>query len=73
MNSFVILPPSVDTLGVLARTIGAQNFLPIADECMQLGLVSKTSVYFSVVLSIGRMTDNSNYNLEGLNTKGAIH
>ncbi|XP_031560296.1 importin-4-like isoform X2 [Actinia tenebrosa] len=29
---------TIDTLGVLARTIGAQNFLPLAEECIQLGL-----------------------------------
>lgn len=28
-----------DTLGVLARTIGADNFMPLADECVQLGMV----------------------------------
>ncbi|RMX51322.1 hypothetical protein pdam_00004673, partial [Pocillopora damicornis] len=29
---------AIDTLGVLARTIGASNFMPLADECVQLGL-----------------------------------
>ena len=29
----------IDTLGVLARTIGAENFMPLADECIQLGMV----------------------------------
>ena len=29
----------LDTLGVLARTVGADNFMPLADECIQLGLV----------------------------------
>lgn len=29
---------SIDTLGVLARTIGKENFLPLAGECMQLGM-----------------------------------
>ena len=28
-----------DTLGVLARTIGSDNFISLADECIQLGLV----------------------------------
>ena len=28
-----------DTLGVLARTIGPDNFMPLADECIQLGMV----------------------------------
>lgn len=26
-----------DTLGVLARTIGKKNFLPLAEDCLQLG------------------------------------
>ncbi|XP_068697755.1 importin-4-like isoform X2 [Montipora foliosa] len=29
---------AVDTLGVLARTVGADNFMPLADECIQLGM-----------------------------------
>ncbi|KAK8769928.1 hypothetical protein V5799_013607 [Amblyomma americanum] len=29
---------AVDTLGCLARTIGAANFLPMAEDCVQLGL-----------------------------------
>ena len=29
----------IDTLGVLARTIGPDNFMPLADECVQLGMV----------------------------------
>jgi hypothetical protein len=27
-----------DTLGVLARNIGPETFMPLADECVQLGL-----------------------------------
>ncbi|XP_038069954.1 importin-4-like isoform X2 [Patiria miniata] len=29
---------AIDTLGVLARTLGRENFLPLAEECLQLGL-----------------------------------
>ncbi|XP_078355887.1 importin-4-like, partial [Oculina patagonica] len=29
---------AIDTLGVLARTIGPDNFMPLADECIQLGM-----------------------------------
>ncbi|KAJ7385022.1 Importin 4 [Desmophyllum pertusum] len=29
---------AIDTLGVLARTIGPDNFMPLADECVQLGM-----------------------------------
>ncbi|KAL3195368.1 hypothetical protein MRX96_015838 [Rhipicephalus microplus] len=29
---------AIDTLGCLARTIGASNFLPMASECVELGL-----------------------------------
>lgn len=29
---------SIDTLGILARTIGKDNFLPLAQESLQLGL-----------------------------------
>ena len=29
---------AVDTLGMLARTIGKNNFMPLAEECIQLGL-----------------------------------
>ncbi|XP_037526923.1 importin-4 [Rhipicephalus sanguineus] len=29
---------AIDTLGCLARTIGASNFLPMAPECVELGL-----------------------------------
>ncbi|XP_074616822.1 importin-4-like isoform X2 [Acropora palmata] len=29
---------AIDTLGVLARTIGADNFMPLADECVQHGM-----------------------------------
>ena len=34
-----------DTLGVLARTIGAENFMPLADECVQLGMVKLTVIF----------------------------
>ena len=29
----------IDTLGVVARTVGKEVFLPLAEECIQLGLV----------------------------------
>ncbi|XP_032225458.1 importin-4 [Nematostella vectensis] len=29
---------AIDTLGVLARTVGPETFLPLADECIHLGL-----------------------------------
>ena len=29
-----------DTLGTLARTIGEENFKPLAPECMAIGIVS---------------------------------
>ena len=29
----------IDTLGVLARTVGQQHFMPLAQECLQLGMV----------------------------------
>ncbi|XP_077982824.1 importin-4-like [Glandiceps talaboti] len=29
---------AIDSLGVLARQIGVENFLPLAEECLQLGL-----------------------------------
>ena len=28
----------LDTLGVLARTVGEENFRPLAQECVQLGV-----------------------------------
>lgn len=33
------LPSFSDTLGIFARTIGKENFLPIAQESMQLGMI----------------------------------
>lgn len=35
----------IDTLGVLARTVGEENFRPLAPECVQLGinLLSETT------------------------------
>lgn len=35
----------IDTLGVLARTIGPDNFMPLADECIQLGMVRVSSFF----------------------------
>ncbi|XP_064641472.1 importin-4-like [Lineus longissimus] len=35
---------AIDTLGVLARTIGANNFMPLAHECVTLGLKLMTDV-----------------------------
>ncbi|KAL5021050.1 hypothetical protein ScPMuIL_000205 [Solemya velum] len=29
---------AIDTLGVIARTVGSETFLPLAKECLQLGL-----------------------------------
>lgn len=29
----------LDTLGTMARTMGVSNFRPIAEECVQLGMV----------------------------------
>ena len=29
----------IDTLGVLARTVGQEHFMPLAQECLQLGMV----------------------------------
>ena len=29
----------MDTLGVLARTVGPEHFMPLAQECLQLGMV----------------------------------
>ncbi|KAK3745056.1 hypothetical protein QZH41_014548, partial [Actinostola sp. cb2023] len=34
----VLQVQAIDTLGVLARTVGPQNFLPLAEECIRLGL-----------------------------------
>lgn len=34
----VLRTQAIDTLGCLARTIGASNFLPMAPECVELGL-----------------------------------
>ncbi|CAH3171023.1 unnamed protein product [Porites lobata] len=34
----VLRVQAIDTLGVLARTIGSDNFISLADECIQLGL-----------------------------------
>ena len=31
-------PPPADTLGVLAKTIGAATFAPLCGECMTLGM-----------------------------------
>ena len=43
LKTFV--PFFIDTLGVLARTIGPDNFMPLADECIQLGLVRLSSFF----------------------------
>lgn len=30
---------AIDTLGILARNIGRENFLPLAPECIEMGKV----------------------------------
>ncbi|XP_071959189.1 importin-4-like [Antedon mediterranea] len=37
-SALVLKIQAVDTLGVLARTIGAENFIPLVNESIQLGL-----------------------------------
>ncbi|XP_070574661.1 importin-4-like [Ptychodera flava] len=37
-DDMVLQIQAIDTLGVLARQIGAEHFLPLAEECIQLGL-----------------------------------
>ncbi|XP_072169720.1 importin-4-like isoform X2 [Diadema setosum] len=37
-DSLVLQIQSIDTLGVLAKQIGKENFLPLTEECIQLGL-----------------------------------
>ncbi|XP_072013320.1 importin-4-like [Amphiura filiformis] len=37
-DALILQVQSIDTLGVLARTLGQENFLPLAEESLQLGL-----------------------------------
>ena len=39
---------TLDTVGVLARTIGAENFYPISEEWIHIGLVSFVFLLVSI-------------------------
>lgn len=36
-NTFMLQAQAIDTLGILARNIGRENFLPLAIECIEIG------------------------------------
>ena len=38
-NTFMLQAQAIDTLGILARNIGRENFLPLATECIEMGKV----------------------------------
>lgn len=38
-NTFMLQAQAIDTLGILARNIGRENFLPLAIECIEIGKV----------------------------------
>ena len=67
-----------DTLGVLARTIGSDNFISLADECIQLGLVGSIPNNLTVkrqydapptCMSAGRRTAGINHYSVKLTTR----
>jgi hypothetical protein len=43
-DTLILQAQAIDTLGTLARTVGGDNFRPLAAECVTLGVVSLPSV-----------------------------
>ena len=39
-NTFMLQAQAIDTLGILARNIGREKFLPLAAECIEMGKVT---------------------------------
>ena len=47
-NTFMLQAQAIDTLGILARNIGRESFLPLAAECIEMGKVRFHLSFFEV-------------------------